>query len=99
MKHSKIEGDQYANGPGAIDHQLAVFGVTRRRAGGHPTRASCTTHEGFCPLARERGFQTSRKVHLRGNPTRSDAARRQQTRTWQPTRTWHVMLSGLRPAH
>jgi hypothetical protein len=28
LKHSKIEGDWYANGPRAIDHQLAVFGVT-----------------------------------------------------------------------
>jgi hypothetical protein len=38
MKHGEIEGDWYANGQGAIDHQLAVFRVTRRRAGGHPTR-------------------------------------------------------------
>ena len=45
MKHSEIEGEWYSNWSGAIDHQLAVFGVTRKRAGSHPTRATCTTHE------------------------------------------------------
>ena len=52
VKHSEIEGDcdWHANVPGAIDLQLAVIGVTRRRAGVHPTRSSCTTHKYFCPL-------------------------------------------------
>ena len=65
--------------PMAIDHKLAVFRVTRRRAGGHPTGALCTTHEDYCPL--ESRASKCHEMSACGTPMGPDAARRQPERT------------------